>query len=36
MMFCTGCCAQSEWWWFKWVLVAQPLIGVAVYLWAYG
>jgi hypothetical protein len=31
-----GCCPRSEWWWFKWVFLAQPAIGAAVYIWAYG
>lgn len=35
-MRCIGCCPASEWWWFRWVLAAQPLLGAAVYLWAYG
>jgi hypothetical protein len=35
-MRCFACCPQSEWWWFRWVLAAQPLVAIATYLWAYG
>lgn len=34
--FCVGCCAPSERWWFRWVLPAQPLIALLVYLYAYA
>ena len=30
------CCPPSEWHWFKWVLAAQPLLAVGLYIWAYG
>lgn len=35
-MKCIGCCPPSQWWWFRWVLAAQPLIAVGAFLWAYA
>jgi hypothetical protein len=32
-MFCIGCCPPSERWWFRWVLAAQPLIALLLYLY---
>lgn len=29
---CTGCVPASEWHWFRWVLMAQPVLGVTLYL----
>ena len=34
-MFCIGCCAPSERWWFRWVLPAQPMIALLLYLYYY-
>ncbi len=31
-----ACCPPSEWHWFRWVLAAQPVLGLGLYLWAYG
>ena len=31
-----ACCPESEWWWFRWALAAQPLLAVVLYCWAYG
>lgn len=31
-----GCCPESEWWWFRWVLAAQPVLATCLYVWAYG
>lgn len=36
MIRCIGCCPESEWWWFKWALAAQPFMGLGLYIWAYG
>ncbi len=35
LMSC-ACCPESEWWWFRWALAAQPLLAVVLYCWAYG
>lgn len=32
-MLCIGCCPASERWWFRWVLAAQPLIALLLYLY---
>ena len=32
-VFCIGCCAPSERWWFRWVLPAQPVIALLLYLY---
>lgn len=32
-MYCIGCCPPSERWWFRWVLAAQPLIALLLYLY---
>lgn len=34
-IFCVGCCAPSERWWFRWVLPAQPAIALLLYLYYY-
>ena len=34
-IFCIGCCAPSERWWFRWVLPAQPVIALVLYLYYY-
>jgi hypothetical protein len=31
---CFGCCPASEWWWFRWVLLAQPVFALTLYLLA--
>lgn len=33
--FCLSCCPPSERWWFRWVLPAQPVIAVLLYLYYY-
>ena len=32
---CMTCCPASEWYWLRWVLLAQPLFALLIYLWAY-
>lgn len=32
-MLCIGCCPPSERWWFRWVLPAQPVIALLLYLY---
>jgi hypothetical protein len=32
-IFCIGCCAPSERWWFRWGLPAQPVIALLLYLY---
>jgi hypothetical protein len=33
LAFCIGCCPPSERWWFRWVLAAQPVIALVLYLY---
>ena len=32
-LFCIGCCPPSERWWFRWVLPAQPVVWLLIYLY---
>ena len=34
LRLCLGCCPASEWHWLRWVLLAQPLLALLLYVWA--
>lgn len=33
-MKCFACCPPSEWWWFRWALAVQPVMLLAIVIWA--